>query len=295
MGKKQPAPSRIPDPSRAMTSHSGVYHGRDRDHQSCILSQHVPGRLEGRPVHSVRSGPHIEKHGQTKLWAALCNSDLTMHPEDMALLGPPWGPNLRDRHSHLLSACYSCILGTLKFPMGMIVNAFHIVTAPSIYQWGRRRKAPGMFIAIVTAGMEVFFQTKGIPYFSARFPRLLATTVAYVVPMMLQKLGDLAWVLPRGEFDTHVHMAFHGTRVDPHLRDTMRKNSFAIFLDESTRKIPIIFYSLCQVGQGILGTVNSILFASLMIYLNTGFRLACGQTSGVIDNWRCEVHRNKAL
>ena len=122
-----------------------------------------------------------------------------MHPEEEPLLRQAWIP---DSYSHLyLPRSWSDYIETLGSLADTVTDAFRIVTAPSS-QWSRRRKGPGMIIAIATVAIEIVFQTKGIAYLTANLPRPWPMLITFIFPKILQTLGSLAWVLAQIEFKT---------------------------------------------------------------------------------------------
>ena len=218
-----------------------------------------------------------------------------MHPEEEPLLRQTWIPN---SHSHHLPRSWSNYIKTLGSLADTVANAFRIVMAPSS-QWGRKRKVPAMIIAIATVTMEIIFQTKGITYLTTNLRRPWPMLITSISPKILQTLGSLAWVLAQTEFKTHVQLTLKKGGVDFRERngafDGSRKNSFGTLMEQLLLKAPVIYCSLCQVSQPNLGLLRAIPFAGLSFILNAGFRLACGQTRGVLENWICELECNKDL
>ena len=219
-----------------------------------------------------------------------------MYPEEEPLLRQAWIPN---PYSHLdLSRSWSNYTETLGSLADTVTDAFRIVTAPSS-KWSRMRKVLGMIIAIATVAIEIIFQIKGIAYLIANFPRPWPVLITAAFPKALQALGNLAWGLVQTEFKTHVQLALKKGGVDLRERsgafDGSRKNSFRTLMEQLLLRAPVIYCSLCQVSQPILGLLRAIPFAGLSFILNAGFRLAFGQTRGVLENWRCELKCNKDL
>lgn len=91
-----------------------------------------------------------------------------MHPEEEPLLRQAWTPN---SHLHSLCSWSNHTLEALGTLAGKVVNGFRLIRAPCRPSWGRSRKALGIVIAITAVIIEVIFQSKGIPYLTANFPK----------------------------------------------------------------------------------------------------------------------------